>query len=362
MKKILLPVFALLLLLSGCTEETKKDPIIEPDDITYTVSFETFDGPDYEDLIVLEKTAVTLPADPTLEGYAFGGWFTDNNCTITFNGVVSIEKDIKLYAKWNPIRTIITAMYEENSFGGFYIFYDVSSNLNTLTFKNYDFLGWYSDAEYQNEITSVTGTLEAQTIYMKLEPKEFNLSNEDEIVLDDLPYASYLRESNPVVTIKVKDIGEMTLQLFPDVAQNTVDNFINYIQSESYTDSTFHRIIEDFMIQGGIVSDTECAIHGDFTSNGFDNELQHYRGVLSMARTSVVDSATSQFFIVHEDSHFLDENYATFGALTSGFNVLDYIATVDTLSSDAPFAPVVIESITIDLNGYEVTERVCYED
>lgn len=184
-------------------------------------------------------------------------------------------------------------------------------------------------------------------------------NTEDDVDLSALPYYSYLSDTNPVITITIKDFGQMQLQLFPEVAKNTVDNFIYYIQDKSYYNSTFHRIIEDFMIQGGIVSDTGCPIKGEFSSNGVANDLSHDRGVISMARTSVKDSATSQFFIVHDDSGFLDGNYAAFGGLISGFNVLDAIATVSTGYGDAPIEDVVIKSITIELNGYIADEPIC---
>ena len=186
-------------------------------------------------------------------------------------------------------------------------------------------------------------------------------STEADIDLSGLPYYSYLSDTNPVVTITIKDIGEMQLQLFPDVAENTVNNFINYIQDRSYSSSTLHRIIEDFMIQGGIVSNTGCPIKGEFSSNGVANDLSHYRGVISMARTSVKDSATSQFFIVHDNSSFLDGNYAAFGGLISGFDILDHLASVSTGNGDAPIDEVVIKSITIELNGYTVDEVACID-
>jgi peptidyl-prolyl cis-trans isomerase B (cyclophilin B) len=182
---------------------------------------------------------------------------------------------------------------------------------------------------------------------------------DDDLDLIGLPYYAYLSTDNPVITITVEGYGDMRLQLFPDVAKNTVDNFINYIQSESYNGSTFHRIIEGFMIQGGIVSQLNCAIQGEFSSNGITNDLSHLRGVISMARTAVKDSATSQFFIVHQDSTYLDGNYAAFGALISGFDILDELADVTTGISDNPLETVVISSITIDLNEYEVGQVSC---
>lgn len=177
--------------------------------------------------------------------------------------------------------------------------------------------------------------------------------------LSGLPYAEYLSNSNPVVTITVKDMGTIRLQLFPEVAKNTVNNFIRYIQSGSYAGSSFHRVIEDFMIQGGMVSQTNCSIRGEFPSNGVTNDLNHHRGVISMARTSVYNSATSQFFIVHQNSFFLDPNYASFGGVISGFDVLDQIAAVQTTFNDAPINLIVIENITVKLNGYTVGQVNC---
>ena len=183
--------------------------------------------------------------------------------------------------------------------------------------------------------------------------------DDEQIDITTLPYYTYLDDSNPVITITVKDVGVMKLQLFPELAQNTVNNMIEYILHEDYSNSTFHRVIEDFMIQGGIISDTNCAIKGEFSSNGVSNVLPHYRGVLSMARTAVMDSATSQFFIVHADSYFLDINYATYGGLVSGFSVLDYIATDPVDGSDKPISDMIIESITVELNGYVPETVTC---
>lgn len=195
----------------------------------------------------------------------------------------------------------------------------------------------------------------------KNEPVEDKGEEVEEEIAEEItgfPYDAYLSHDNPVVSIEVRNYGTIELQLFPDVASNTVNNFITYIQDASYDGSTFHRVIEDFMIQGGIVSDAYDPIKGDFTANGVDNDLSHYRGVISMARTYVNDSATSQFFIMHEDSAYLDGNYAAFGGVISGLDVLDQIAAVSTNASDAPTTSVVIESITIDIKDYIVDEVI----
>lgn len=248
-----------------------------------------------------------------------------------------------------------------NSNGGSAIdFIETSGNqsiesLKTPTKTDFIFDGWYWDDEtYEREFTSsslVNETLSSDvTVFAKWK---------EDVDLSKLIYRSYLSENNPVVTITIKNYGTMELQLFPDVARNTVNNFISYIQEGSYDNSAFHRIIENFMIQGGIVTNTKCPIKGEFISNGVQNYLPHSRGVISMARTSIKDSATSQFFIVHKDSGFLDGEYASFGGLISGFHVLDALASVSTRFNDAPKDKVVIEKITVNLNGYVVDDVIC---
>lgn len=172
--------------------------------------------------------------------------------------------------------------------------------------------------------------------------------------LTDLPYYEYLNESNPIVTIDVKGYGVMEVELFPELVKLTVDNFLTYVLDESYTSSSFHRIIENFMIQGGIVNNANAPINGEFSSNGVANDLKHVKGVISMARTNDPNSATSQFFIVHKSSPHLNGAYAAFGGLISGFDVLDKIAEVKTDFTDTPLEDVIIKSIKVDLRGYKV--------
>lgn len=128
------------------------------------------------------------------------------------------------------------------------------------------------------------------------------------------------------VEIIVKDYGKIKLELDADTAPITVTNFINLVNRKYYDGTKFHRIMEGFMIQGGSGSENLTPIKGEFSNNGIKNDISHVRGVISMARTSVPDSATSQFFIVHEDSKFLDGNYAAFGHVTEGIEVVDKIA------------------------------------
>jgi len=220
------------------------------------------------------------------------------------------------------------------------------------SYEGHAFLGWYSDFDLTNIYVFGTEITEDFTLYAKWETGiDTNLSN--------LPYSEYLSDTNPVVTIEVQDYGIMTLELFPSVAPNTVNNFIMYIENGDFDGNLFHRIIEGFMIQGGNTYSSICPIEGEFLANGINNDLSHFRGAISMARTNIMNSATSQFFIVHEDSFFLDGNYATFGGLVDGFSTLDSIATVNVNSSDAPEITVTITSITIDLNEYDVSNPVC---
>ena len=162
---------------------------------------------------------------------------------------------------------------------------------------------------------------------------------------------------NPVIKITVRDFGEMTAELYPDKAPNTVKNFLSLIESGFYSGMIFHRVIKEFMIQGGGFDESFSqkpaeAIQGEFIANGFmQNDLRHTRGVLSMARTSDPDSASSQFFIMHKDSPHLDAQYAGFGKLTDGFEVLDAIASTRTgrmgWFDDVPKSPVIIDKMEI---------------
>lgn len=159
---------------------------------------------------------------------------------------------------------------------------------------------------------------------------------------------------NIKIRIKVKDYGEMTAELYPEKAPKTVENFVSLAKKGFYDGLIFHRVIEGFMIQGGGYDENfrekgTPSIYGEFASNGFPkNDIKHKRGVLSMARTMVPDSASSQFFIMHKDAPHLDGQYAAFGALTSGEDVVDKIAAVRTDFQDCPRVPVVIECITVE--------------
>ena len=162
----------------------------------------------------------------------------------------------------------------------------------------------------------------------------------------------------PVVTIKVKDFGTMKGVLYPNKAPNTVNNFIELANSGFYNNLTFHRVIKDFMIQGGDPDGTGMggpgySIKGEFTSNGFDNDLKHTEGVLSMARSQSKDSGGSQFFVMTADAPHLDGDYAAFGKITEGLDVLHNIESVKTDKNDKPITEVKIESIKVDTKGKE---------
>ena len=159
-------------------------------------------------------------------------------------------------------------------------------------------------------------------------------------------------EKNPTVTLIVKDYGTILIELFPEVAPNTVNNFIHLIQENFYQGLLFHRIIPGFMIQGGDGQKELRPIKGEFSTNGFANPLKHTRGILSMARTNDPNSQTSQFFIMHQNAPHLDGNYASFGAVTSGIDVVDNIATQPRDYRDRPYKDIVIESMTVDLKGH----------
>ena len=164
--------------------------------------------------------------------------------------------------------------------------------------------------------------------------------------------------TNPIIKINVKGIGTMTAELYPQKAPITVANFVKLARQGFYEGLIFHRVIKGFMIQGGgyteDMQDTDCdSIRGEFRANGFPaNDIKHTRGVLSMARTSIPNSASSQFFVMHMDSPHLDGQYAAFGKLTDGFDVLDAIAGTKTGSygwymQDVPREPVVIEKVEV---------------
>ena len=160
--------------------------------------------------------------------------------------------------------------------------------------------------------------------------------------------------ANPIITITMKDGGVIKAELYPDIAPISVDNFVKLASKGFYNGLTFHRVIPGFMIQGGCPEGTGMGgpgytIKGEFSANGVVNNLKHERGVLSMARAMDPNSAGSQFFIMHETSPHLDGQYAAFGKVFEGMDVVDRIANVRTDYADKPLEPQVIEVMTVQI-------------
>ena len=165
----------------------------------------------------------------------------------------------------------------------------------------------------------------------------------------------------PIVTIEMENGDVMKAELYPEIAPNTVNNFISLIQKGYYDGVIFHRVIRGFMLQGGDPDGTGMggpgySIKGEFTHNGFQNDLKHEPGVLSMARTMFPDSAGSQFFIMHQTSPHLDGEYAAFGKVIEGMDVVNKIAEVDTDYSDRPLQEQKMKKVTVETFGVEYPE------
>lgn len=166
---------------------------------------------------------------------------------------------------------------------------------------------------------------------------------------------------NPIVTIEMENGDIMKAELYPDIAPNTVNNFISLVKKGFYDGVIFHRVINGFMIQGGDPKGTGTGgpgycIRGEFTHNGFQNDLKHTPGVLSMARTMDPDSAGSQFFIIHEASPHLDGDYAAFGQIIEGMDVVNRIAAVRTDYRDKPRKKQAMKKVTVETFGVDYPE------
>lgn len=167
--------------------------------------------------------------------------------------------------------------------------------------------------------------------------------------------------SNPVVTFEMENGGVFKAELYPEVAPNTVNNFISLVKKGFYDGLIFHRVISGFMIQGGDpkgvgIGGPGYCIKGEFTANGFANNLSHDKGVLSMARSMDPNSAGSQFFVMHEFSPHLDGQYAAFGKVIEGQDVVDAIANVRTDYNDKPRQPQVMKKVSVDTFGVDYPE------
>ena len=170
-----------------------------------------------------------------------------------------------------------------------------------------------------------------------------------------------MTDKNPIVTFKMENGDVFKAELYPEIAPNTVNNFISLVEDGFYDGLIFHRVIKNFMIQGGDPEGTGMggpgySIKGEFSSNGFKNDLKHERGVLSMARSFMPDSAGSQFFVMHKDSPHLDGEYAGFGKVVEGIEVVDKIAESKTNRSDRPKKDQKLEKVTVETFGTDYSE------
>lgn len=168
-------------------------------------------------------------------------------------------------------------------------------------------------------------------------------------------------EQNPIVTIELENGSLIKAELYPKTAPNTVNNFISLIKQGYYNGLIFHRVIKGFMIQGGCPEGSGMggpgySIKGEFSGNGFQNDLKHGEGVLSMARSMMADSAGSQFFIMHKDSPHLDGQYAAFGKVIEGMEYVNAIAETKTDYSDRPLEPQLMKSVTVETFGTDYPE------
>ena len=166
---------------------------------------------------------------------------------------------------------------------------------------------------------------------------------------------------NPIVTFEMENGDIMKAELYPEVAPNTVNNFISLVKKGYYDGLIFHRVINGFMIQGGCPDGTGMGgpgyhTKGEFEQNGFDNYLKHTEGVLSMARAMHPDSAGSQFFIMHRNSPHLDGSYAAFGKVTEGMDIVNKIADTETDYNDRPLTEQKMKKVTVDTRGEEYPE------
>ena len=170
-----------------------------------------------------------------------------------------------------------------------------------------------------------------------------------------------IEKKNPIVTIEMENGKKIVAELYPHIAPNTVKNFVTLVNQGFYNGVGFHRVIEGFMIQGGCPNGNGMggpgySIKGEFRGNGFTNNLKHEAGVLSMARTMAPNSAGSQFFIMHKNSPHLDGQYAAFGRVIEGMDVVNEIATTATDRADKPKTPQVMKNVTVETFGKDYSD------
>jgi len=170
-----------------------------------------------------------------------------------------------------------------------------------------------------------------------------------------------MANTNPIVTMELQNGEIIKIELYPEIAPNSVNNFISLVNKGFYNGLKFHRVIRGFMLQGGDPEGTGMggpgySIKGEFSYNHFNNDMKHTAGVLSMARSQHPDSAGSQFFLMHKDSPHLDGSYAAFGKVTEGMDVVNKIAEMKTDHSDAPLEPQIMTKVTVDTFGVTYNE------
>lgn len=192
------------------------------------------------------------------------------------------------------------------------------------------------------------------TIWLAAADSIFNL-------LPSMNKGEYTMAQNPIVTIEMENGDIIKAELYPEIAPNTVKNFISLVKKGYYDGLIFHRVINGFMIQGGCPDGTGMggpgySIKGEFEQNGFANDLKHTEGVLSMARSMMPDSAGSQFFIMHKNAPHLDGAYAAFGKVIEGQDIVNKIATTQTDYSDRPLKKQIMKKVTVDTFGVDYEE------
>lgn len=293
---------------------------------------------------VIPSNLIQFGNDIEVDFGVYGEFLYNNyNNPISFQrGIIGLVRDTDLYSA-NTQAFICMSNYDTldgyfAAFGGIIKGFDVLDSFNSVD----------TDISHQP----------IDDIYIEsIEILSYGITDMDDFVQIDLDYQSpdlYLDDSNPRVEITVSGYEEtIIVELFPDVAPVTVSNFLMLVNQEFYDGLIFHRIIDDFMIQGGDPLGTGAggssqSIFGEFKNNGFNNNLSHYDGVISMARNGYdYDSASSQFFIMDSDYNSLDGDYAAFGYVVSGLDIVHFISSVETDSNDKPLTDVIIESIRV---------------
>lgn len=315
-------VLILFTLLTGCHN------------ISYTISFEADNGTEINSIQVNGNRDTDLPV-PSKEGYSFEGWYTSKNpYTNKFTLETSVNSDITLYAKWQIKEYTVSF----NTNGGsevppITIKHGTNLSMVETTRKAHTFLGWYEDDELTVPYDFTSNVNKDMTLYAKWE-----------IIFEEVT-------ASHIVTIEMEDGGIVEIELYEDIAPITVGNFVKLVEEGFYDGLIFHRVIKNFMIQGGDplgngMGGPGYTIKGEFSANGVENPLKHERGVISMARSRDYDSAGSQFFIMHQDAPYLDGQYAAFGRVVEGLDVVDQIASVFTIN-DTPYDVQRLSTVTV---------------